>query len=494
MDEACALSRVRVFGKTVSMSNSRPRVFLSTVFDPGMHEPLRAAFPDRIWDPRIQVKADPGRTIEDVCRELIRNSRLFVGIFDERGGVMPFEEGIEPVTVLEIELLQALFQRLPTYLFILPGFERNRRLFGLVALAQREGLAVVRTCPEGVVDARDPRRRQLTAVGVSIIGRVIRDPFSQRLRRAMRGLASSLVPFHRLDVCLLDCGMEAIRDPFDPDQVQRQLDKGRSQADHAARLAYLWPALRRLASVPYADPDSAPYYDAWEQLAGAWDHSAAWYGLHSDSPISKLAAVNTLLWLRRSGSKTANPDFARGARASAYYSMARRLWLPWQRRSMFREALHEIEVMLAAGPSDPAGALAIRGSVHLRLWHVSKALADYEAAVAIRIERGDSASSRGEAWAELGWGYLWGLRFRDAKRALRTGTALMREDFRRDPALRVEFLIRALMKHSMAFAIMLDFREAKVAAREGCRLAHQRMAQDQLRGVRGWLCRVWGLD
>lgn len=476
------------------MPNSQPRVFLSTVFDPGMHEPLRASFPDQIWDPRISINADPSRTIEDVCRELIRRSRLFVGVFDERGGRTPFEEGIEPVTVLEIELLQALFQRLPTYLFILPGFERNRRLSGLVALAQREGLAVVRPCPEGVVDARDPQHRQLTAAGVSIIGHVIRDPSSQRLRRAMQGFASSLVPFRRLDVCLLDCGTDAIRDPFDPAQVQRQLDKGRSQTDHAARLAYLWPALRQLASVPYTDPDAAPYHDAWEQLAGAWDHSAAWYGLHSDSPIGKLAAVNTLLWLRRSGSQLTNPDFARGARASAYYSMARRLWLPWQRRSMFRKALHEIEVMLAAGPSDSAGALAIRGSVHLRLWHVSKALADYEAAVAVRNKRGASASSRGETWAELGWGYLWGLRFHEAKRALRTGTTLMREDFQRDPAVRVEFFIRALMKHSMASAIMLDFREAKASALEACRLAHERLAQDQLRGLRGWLCKVWAAD
>jgi hypothetical protein len=75
-----------------------------------------------IWDPRAIVAEEPGRTIEDVCRELIRRSRLFVGVFDERGGRALFEEGIEPVTVLEIELLQALFEPLPVHLF----FDRLR--------------------------------------------------------------------------------------------------------------------------------------------------------------------------------------------------------------------------------------------------------------------------------------------------------------------------------------------------------------------------------
>src|SRR5438552_3199435 len=114
-----------------------PQVFLSIVFDPGMHDPIRAACPGLIWDPRDIVRGEPGRTIEDVCRELIRKSRMFVGVFDDRGGRALFEEGIGPVTVLEIELLQAVFEKLPIHLFLLPGFERNYRLTGLVESARR---------------------------------------------------------------------------------------------------------------------------------------------------------------------------------------------------------------------------------------------------------------------------------------------------------------------------------------------------------------------
>jgi hypothetical protein len=164
---------------------NKPTVFLSAVFDAGLHEPLRAASPGLIWDPRTYVQQDPSRTIEDVCRDLIRKSRLFVGAFDDRGGRAPFEEGIAPVTVLEIELLQALFERMPIYLFLLPGFERNARLFGLVDLARRDGLAVVQMCPAEILQVRDAGQRELTSRGVAMITKVIRDPVSQRLVRPL---------------------------------------------------------------------------------------------------------------------------------------------------------------------------------------------------------------------------------------------------------------------------------------------------------------------
>ena len=74
---------------------------------------------------------------------------------------------------------------------------------------------------------------------------------------------------------------------------------------------------------------------------------------------------------------------------------------------------------------------------------------------------------------------------------MRKGIALMREDYWRDPTQRTDFLIRALLKHALAFALMLRFGEAKETAREGCRLAHVRLASDQLGGMRGKLCRWW---
>jgi hypothetical protein len=222
-----------------------PPVFLCTVFDPGMHEPLRAASPGLIWDPRGYAGKTPNRTIEDVCRELIRKSQLFVGVFDERGGHAPFEQGIAPVTVLEIELLQALFQRMPTYLFLLPGFERNRRLAGLVDLARRRSLAIVRICSEDAVRARDAQHKELTPRGIALISRVIRDPLPQHLLRNITACTGRIRPFRHLDVSLLDTPAAAICDPFDGAEVVRQLEKVGSQTDHAARLSVACAAATR---------------------------------------------------------------------------------------------------------------------------------------------------------------------------------------------------------------------------------------------------------
>lgn len=469
-----------------------PNVFLSIVFDPGLHEPLRAACPGLIFDPRDVVRRQPQRKIEDICRQLIRQSRLFVGVFDERGGHALFEDGIEPVTVLEIELVQALFERLPIHLFLLPGFERNHRLAGLVAMARRGERVTVHPFPDGGVAMTGENGRQLTPRGIAAISRVIRDPPAQRARRLLAAGIRRFLPFRHLDVCLLDIPSQAIRDPFDAARIERQLATAAVHENHAARLSYLWPALRRLASVPYPEPAHAANAAQWERLAAAWDTPASWYGLHNDSPIGKLAAVNTLIALHRSGPMAdRKADRARGARASAFYSMAKRLWNPWQRRRMFLYALDEAGAAIAASEGDAAGSVAIRGSVQLKLWRMRRAVADYEAVVAARQANNDSLSAQGEAWVELGWGYLCALRLAKASFALRHGIALMRNDYRRDPAVRADFMIRALLKYALGMLLMLHVGEAREAAREGCRLAHTRLASDQLGGLRGKLCRWW---
>ena len=341
-----------------------------------------------------------------------------------------------------------------------------------------------------MVETRGPHK-VLTPAGIALITRVIRDRFPLRVSRFVRACSRHITPFNNLNVSLLDCQIALIHDPFEVTAVLRHLETTATQKDHAAKLSYLWPALRRLASAPYVDPQYATYHLLWEKLASAWDYSAAWYGLHDDTPISKLAAVNTFLWLLENSALTAlNPDFAHGSRASAYYSMARRLWLPWQRRKLFLQALNEIDGAIATKPKDPSGCFAIRGSIFLRLWHVRRAISDYETVVAIRMQQNFSPSSTGEAWVELGWGYLWAFRFSKAKHALRNGIALMREDFQRDPTLRQEFFVRALMKCSMAYFLMLNVREAKAAAAEGCKLAHEGVVNDQVRGLRRLVCRI----
>jgi hypothetical protein len=75
---------------------------------------------------------------------------------------------------------------------------------------------------------------------------VIRDPLSQRLERTTRAFLRRLRAYRHLDVSLLDIPAASIADPLQEAEVERHLEKASSQWDHAATLAYLWPALRKI--------------------------------------------------------------------------------------------------------------------------------------------------------------------------------------------------------------------------------------------------------
>jgi tetratricopeptide (TPR) repeat protein len=277
-------------------------------------------------------------------------------------------------------------------------------------------------------------------------------------------------------------------------QIRRNGTGPLPKSDHAPRLTFLWPALRQLASTPYTDPRFFEYRDLWQRLAGAWDTSAAWYGLHNCSPISKLAAANTLAWLADNDPSTSTTTLsagaARGPRASALYSLAKRCWVPWQRARLFRLAKDDIKAVLAASPDESSNVIAVRGSANLQLWRLHQAVADYEAVVAMRTRLGASLSAQGEAWTELGWGYFWLLRFSKSLAALRRGVAMMPRDFERDPTTRVDFYIRGLMKHAIVSLLTLNLHEGAETLATACKLAQKRIANDQVRGFRRLLCRV----
>lgn len=137
----------------------RRRIFLASVFDDDLREPILARCADAIWRPQ-QIERD-GRTVEDVCRELIRESRALAAVLDHRGGrALAFEAVKTPVTALEIELIQALFQKMPIFVLTLARFAENERLWGLIDLAERWRIAQVRRVESGVASrkARCTRR------------------------------------------------------------------------------------------------------------------------------------------------------------------------------------------------------------------------------------------------------------------------------------------------------------------------------------------------
>jgi tetratricopeptide (TPR) repeat protein len=293
----------------------------------------------------------------------------------------------------------------------------------------------------------------------------------------------------RLDIEFLNRSFADFRDAFDEKETERLIRIANASADHATRLAMQWAAMRQLSAVPYTRESAAETMALWERSLEIWITSAAWYGLHNDSPIGLLSAVNSLILVRshvvNGLSKKTTPQFihgTRGARASALYSMARRSWRPRIRWSLLSCALKEVDAAIESRPSHLAGYLAIRGSIHLLRGEIAKAISEHEQVVSLR--KADKADGRaiGEALTELGWTYAWGLRFRSGIKNLSEGVELMRSEPLEGPNA-AGFLVRALRKLAMVQLVTLDFSGARRTAAEARELARRYLVRDQGRRI-----------
>jgi hypothetical protein len=359
----------------------QPSVFLASVFDDALRGPIFAQCPGAIRRP--QELDRKGRTIEDVCRDLIRASAVFIGLFDARGGrALAFAGVTTPVTVLEVELVQALFQRMPTRLFILPGFTENARLRGLVDLAERWRFADVERVP---LEDMKAERLGLPSSLTMHIARLARHARFIRLAGICRKFARHFGRTGNLEVRFLDSAFDRLADPFDPNETARLVEAAAAQMDHASRLAMLWAAMRQLCSVPYTREEFQHARALWEKTLGEWVRSAAWYGLHDNSPIGLLSAVNSVIWIRAQASGASVPEDSplhihgtKGARASALYSMAKRSWWPPDRWALLAAALQDVDAAIRTRPARLGGYLSIRGSIYRLRGQLARAVKDHE--------------------------------------------------------------------------------------------------------------------
>jgi hypothetical protein len=66
---------------------------------------------------------------------------------------------------------------------------------------------------------------------------------------------------------------------------------------------------------------------------------------------------------------------------------------------------------------------------------------------------------------------------------------MMRRDFERDSTTRADFYIRGLMKYAIVSLLTLHLHEGAEVLATACKLARERIANDQIRGFRRLLCR-----
>jgi hypothetical protein len=447
-----------------------PPVFLASVFNLEARDALLGEFPDVIWDARAWAGRDPRLTsdfIQQECLRRVRAAKLFVAVIgDNPGSYKAFQSIGTEVTVLEIEIFQALIHGTPAHFLTVPAIETNRHLRGLLRLIEQSDLGVVCRC------------RNYAEVCVAVT-RLLMERDKAEGSWAKRQETRRREPLD-LRVTFLRDDFASFADAPDFEIVRRLIAEARNPAvDHAARLALLWAAVRRLCATPFTDGRFLTERPLWEEAMGAWATSAAWYGIHGASPIGRLAAVNTLTKLRRlaAASGAGNVNSVLGGRASEYYSIAK-LAPRKRRKKLLLQALCDLSLALGDRPLDPSGLLSIRGSVHLAMWRVREAVADYEAALRQRLDMDHSSGAIGEAQCGLGFAYLWQMRFQPALRLLEQGTQNMAA------GQEAGFRIRGLRKLAVAYLVLLRWPSAWRTARLACGLI-------AMSGTYGQETKVW---
>lgn len=448
-------------------------MFLASVFGHEQRKLILERFRSQIWNP----EADPvargwnEKAVRKECLSKIRSARLFLCILDDNPGCsVAFPGTREDIKLLEIEIFQALIHEVPLRIFTLPGFERNRRLANLVHLIAELGLGTAVEC--------QPGNDLIEKI------RLLLHPFELLVGnwRDLRRRKSYRRHNPNLNVRFLHETFSSFATEVDGEVIEQNLDQVRMLAgsDHATRLALLWANVRRLCAVPYTDPRFREFVPLWDRTLSEWARSAAWYGLHGDTPVGRLAAVNSLIevrgpnvWVYSGASRIGAIHGSRGGRASELYSMAKRAPRR-QRRILLREALSDIEAELTAGAIDKPNLLAIRGSIFLQLWRINQAVSDYETVLTLREELHRPSPTIGEAKSELGWGYAWKLRLRKAAENLESGVALLRE------GTDLGFTIRALRKLAVVYAVSFCFPSSIRTVEEACGLSLSSSAYGQL--------------
>jgi len=474
------------------MPEEAPYAFLSSLYTE--HKALRAAIFDLglqearpVW---VAEKSDPALVdrepleIVDALIDRVRKAKVFICVFgghrSERDHGAPVKVASTPsaVSYFEIEVYQAALLERPIHLFIASGFVPGPRLS-----------ALIETLKFALPESWRATRAMTDEEIIGEVRAILRDGglSSSRRRTPLRRLVQRLDDIrstlwhrrrgHYADLVFLNGEYERRAHLPDKDLIENLLkDASRGEVDFERKLARLWIAFRELQAAPFDEPRFAEYRDFWNAILGRWTSAAAWYGLHGHLYMGCLAALNTQAVVReqlresaRPASSTTSTQHPGGPLASAYYSIAKlNLDLVAKRRN-FEKALAHVEKSLATREDgDRSGLLAIRGSIHLQLWKVVRAVKDYEEVLRLREAAGEGAGRIGEALSELGYGYIWEGRFFKGREYLEKGVQLLAQSDRK------EFLVRAMEKLSVAYRLTGQRARARETKREAERIAAER--------------------
>jgi len=435
-----------------------------------------------------KVKWRNTRTQDDLeaADELIkrvRESDLFICVLGGRRHGFPIRVDTRQsvVSFFEIELFQAALLEKEIYFFVRDDFDPEPKLKNLLQIlkfAFPEWISQDRLTDAEILDRIKgliDRKRAQTLLWPL---RVLRAPIN-RLVQALFSARGRPVPHTPL--FFLEGQFESRSKMPDHRILAALYGQITSSNNVEKRLSMLWIGLRELMATPYAKVRDKKLLEYWNKLLGQWASAGAWYGLHGDTPLGCLAALNSMAEVRSylenqfGGQLPAeSTTYPGGALASAKYSIAKRLYVKSDRELRFNEALNDIERTLQFPASDEGGLRAIRGSIFRELGRITEAIDDYEAVFRMRERKKAPESAVGEALSELGYGCLRQGHFLKGLRYCEEGVRLLRR------GATAGFLARGLKKLSVAYFMNGKIIKAYETRREGRQVVSDHGVYDQL--------------
>lgn len=218
-----------------------------------------------------------------------------------------------------------------------------------------------------------------------------------------------------------------------------------------------------------------------EQALDRWAGAGAWYGLHADTGLGCLAAVNTIGVIRAARNRLGDlpkdvPVRPSGALASAKFNIAKHLHSWSHQRWLLRSALKDINEAIVLERQDPSGLLAVKASINRRLGNVFEAVNGLEHSLRVRRANGTPEKDLGASLSELGFACLFAFRARQGLKHCEDGVQRLR-----DAEADSTDLARALRKLAVAALVNGRVRDYREARDEADTLAKNVAAQDQVR-------------
>jgi len=245
---------------------------------------------DEQANPRDISNQDHLETADELLSR-VREADIFVCVLGGTRHGTPIDVNQRPssTSFFEIELFQAALLNKEIHLFVRNDFVPEPRLQALLNILRF-------AFPEWANYPKQTEEQIVSEVQRLVDRARIRQTLKPlfRLRSPINRLVQALCAARKPSLLFLDGALEPRSKTPDEGILSSVMAELVNQRDEEKRLSRIWIGLRELMCVDYSDLRDKDLLKYWSYFFGEWARSGAWYGLHGDTPLGCLAALNTL--------------------------------------------------------------------------------------------------------------------------------------------------------------------------------------------------------